>query len=102
MGKIKVALVGAGGISQVVRIPSLKNFEDVELVALCDADESKVSFVAEKFRIDRVYFDIQNLIAKENPSQKGSPVDADFTSKCPVCHSAKLVSGTAISQHLLV
>ena len=65
MRKIKVALVGAGGISQVVRIPYLKKFDEVELVALCDADEAKVSFVAEKFKIDRVYFDIQNLLNQE-------------------------------------
>jgi predicted dehydrogenase len=65
MGKVKIALVGVGGISQVVRIPSLKKNEDVELVALCDVDESKVSLIAQKYRVPKVYFDIQNLIAKE-------------------------------------
>ena len=65
MDKVKIALVGVGGISQVVRIPSLKKNEDVELVALCDVDESKVSFIAEKYKVPKVYFDIQNLIAKE-------------------------------------
>ena len=65
MDKVKIALVGVGGISQVVRIPSLKKNEDVELVALCDVDEAKVSFIAEKYNIPKVYFDIQNLISKE-------------------------------------
>lgn len=65
MEKVKIALAGAGGISQVVRIPLLKKNENVELVALCDIDESKVSFIAEKFKIPKVYFDIQNLITKE-------------------------------------
>lgn len=65
MDKVKIALVGIGGISQVVRIPSLKKNENVELVALCDIDESKVSFIAKKYHIPKVYFDIQNLIAKE-------------------------------------
>ena len=65
MNKVKIALVGVGGISQVVRIPSLKKNEDVELVALCDVDESKVSFIAKKYNVSKVYFDIQNLIAKE-------------------------------------
>jgi predicted dehydrogenase len=66
MIKVKVALIGVGGISQVVRIPSLKKNEDVELVALCDVDEAKVSFIAEKYNVSKVYFDIQNLIAKED------------------------------------
>ncbi len=65
MSKVKIALVGVGGISQVVRIPSLKKNEEVELVALCDVDEAKVSFIADKYNISKVYFDIQNLIAKE-------------------------------------
>ena len=65
MSKVKIALVGVGGISQVVRIPSLKKNENVELVALCDIDESKVSFIANKYKVPSVYFDIQNLIEKE-------------------------------------
>ena len=60
MSKVKIALVGVGGISQVVRIPSLKKNEEVELVALCDVDEAKVSFIADKYNIPKVYFDIQN------------------------------------------
>ena len=65
MGKVKIALVGVGGISQVVRIPLLKKNENVELVALCDVDESKVSMIAQKNNVPKVYFDIQNLIQKE-------------------------------------
>jgi len=65
MNKVKIALVGVGGISQVMRIPSLKKNDDVELVALCDIDESKVSMIAQKYKVPKAYFDIQNLIEKE-------------------------------------
>jgi predicted dehydrogenase len=65
MDKVKLALVGAGGISQVVRLPILKSMEDVELVALCDGDEAKVSFIADKFEINRVYYDVENLLRRE-------------------------------------
>ena len=65
MEKLKVALVGAGGISQIFRIPALQNIENVELVALCDVDEGKVGFIAKKFNIKNVYYDIENLIRKE-------------------------------------
>ncbi len=65
MEKVRVALVGVGGISQVVRIPAIMKLEDVELVALCDIDEAKLAVVAEKFEIDNVYFDMQNLLKKE-------------------------------------
>jgi len=65
MSKLKIALAGVGGISQIVRIPTLKKMEDVELVAICDLDEAKVSFIADKYDIPSVYFDFQNLLKKE-------------------------------------
>ena len=65
MSKLKIALAGVGGISQIVRIPILKKMEDVELVAICDLDEAKVSFIADKYDIPRVYYDFQNLLIKE-------------------------------------
>ena len=65
MRKQKIALVGVGGISQIVRIPTLKKNDDVELVALCDIDEAKVSFIADKYDVPHVYFDIQNLLKNE-------------------------------------
>jgi len=65
MEKVRVALVGVGGISQVVRIPALMKMDDVELVALCDIDEGKLGVVAEKYGINNVYFDMQQLIKSE-------------------------------------
>jgi len=65
MEKVRVALVGVGGISQVVRIPAILKMEDVELAALCEIDEAKLGVVAEKFGINNVYFDMQNLLKSE-------------------------------------
>jgi predicted dehydrogenase len=65
MDKVRVALVGVGGISQIVRIPAIKKLEDVELVALCDIDETKVGFIADKYGVEKVYYDIQNLLMRE-------------------------------------
>jgi predicted dehydrogenase len=65
MDKVRVAMVGAGGISQVVRIPILKKMEDVDLVAICDIDESKASLIADKFSIKSVYDDIEYLLKQE-------------------------------------
>jgi predicted dehydrogenase len=66
MNKVKIALAGIGGISQIVRIPTLIKMEDVELVAICDLDEAKMSFIADKYDIPRVYFDYQELLNKED------------------------------------
>ena len=65
MDKVKIAVVGIGGISQIVRIPTLKKMENVDLVAICDIDEAKCSVIADKFNIPKVYYDIQNLLKRE-------------------------------------
>ena len=82
MSKVKIALVGVGGISQVVRIPSLKKNDEVELVALCDVDEAKVSFIADKYNIRKVYFDIQNLrvIYYKDPDEMKEKLKTRFQS----------------------
>jgi predicted dehydrogenase len=65
MEKVRIALVGVGGISQVVRIPAVLKMEDVQLVALCDIDEAKLGSVSEKFGVDNVYFDMQTMLRNE-------------------------------------
>jgi predicted dehydrogenase len=66
MNVVKIAVVGVGGISQIFRIPTLKKMEEVNLVALCDVDETKVSVIANKFDIPKVYYDVQNMLKNEN------------------------------------
>ncbi len=66
MKKMKVAVVGAGSIAQVAHIPVLKQLDDVEIVAICDVDKSKVSRITEKFEIPRWYYLIDNLLKNES------------------------------------
>ena len=66
MGNIKMALVGTGGISQIYRIPAIKKVSDIDLVALCDIDESKAGFIADKYQVPNIYYDIQTMLRKES------------------------------------
>lgn len=86
MEKVKIALIGAGGISQIVRIPSLKKMEDVELVAICDIDKAKVGFIADKYQIPRVYFDSQNMLNSEEID--GVIISTPNNLHCPIALSA--------------
>ncbi len=65
MDKIKVGVVGAGTISQIVHLPVLNSMEEVEISAICDMDGAKASAVAQKFGITGVYEQIENMIKKE-------------------------------------
>ena len=65
MDKLKVAVVGVGSIAQVVHLPILKKNEDVEVVAICDVDESKVTPLLDKFKVPRWYKQVDNLLKTE-------------------------------------
>ncbi len=65
--KVKVALIGAGGMANSVHYPSLADFEDVELVGLCDIVEDKLKATADKFGIERRYTDYRKMVEETAP-----------------------------------
>lgn len=56
MKKLKVALIGAGQIARVSHIVNYQSFEDVEVVAICDANSEAAKETAGQFSIP-AYFD---------------------------------------------
>lgn len=67
MKKINIALIGAGGMANSVHYPSLAEFEDVNLVGLCDLMESKLHATAERFEIEQTFTDYQKMLEKTSP-----------------------------------
>ncbi len=65
MEKLKVAVVGLGKIAQIAHLPSLKKMDDVEIVAVCDVDEKKMSGLLSKFKIPKWYNVFDEMLAKE-------------------------------------
>jgi len=67
MGKNKVCLgiIGAGAVAQVAHLPAFKRIPQVEVLALCDIDESKLRKVAEKHGIKKIYTDFEDLLQLE-------------------------------------
>ncbi len=59
---IKVGIIGAGGISQVAHIPNLQKIEDVKVEAICDINQEKLNFVADKFNIPKKFTDWEKMI----------------------------------------
>lgn len=51
---LRVGVLGAGAIAQIVHLPILSGRDDVEVVALSDADAPKARAIAERFGIGRV------------------------------------------------
>jgi predicted dehydrogenase len=66
-GKVRVAMVGAGGMANTVHYPSLASFEDVEIAGVCDLDERRMNATAEKYGIERRFTDYRKLVEETAP-----------------------------------
>ncbi len=60
--KVRVALIGAGGMANGVHYPSLADFDDVTMVALCDLVEEKRVQTAERFGIPKHYHNYRQML----------------------------------------
>ncbi|MDI6809365.1 MAG: Gfo/Idh/MocA family oxidoreductase [Candidatus Eisenbacteria bacterium] len=63
---VRIGIIGAGAIAQVEHIPALKKLKDVEIVAICDHDEERAQRVAQKFGIERVVEDYEELVRMDD------------------------------------
>ena len=63
--RVRVGVIGAGGIANGVHLPSLTEIEDCEVVALCDLRYEKAVKTAERFGIKRTYWDMYEMLDKE-------------------------------------
>ncbi|MBI5402128.1 MAG: Gfo/Idh/MocA family oxidoreductase [Ignavibacteriae bacterium] len=66
MGKTKVAVIGLGGISQIMHLPALQKLREAEIEAICDMDIGKAKNIAKKFSIKKFYKNAEDLLS-ENP-----------------------------------
>ncbi len=53
--KLKIGLVGAGGIATVAHMPAWSRMDDVEVVAICDIQVEKARKMAEKYGVAQVF-----------------------------------------------
>lgn len=65
MDKVKVGVIGLGWVAQVVHLPILAKLQEAEIVAVCDRDKSRARLVAEKFGIQSLYADYNQMLEKE-------------------------------------
>ena len=66
MEKIRVGIIGTGGISNA-HMGGYKAMADtVEVVAACDIDEAKLKRYAERYNIPHIYTDYNEMMAKED------------------------------------
>jgi len=62
METIKIGMVGAGSWANHVHYPSLAEFEDVSIVAICDLDRMRLEETADKYGIEKRYTDYREMV----------------------------------------
>lgn len=62
MDKVKVGMIGAGGLANSVHYPSLAGFDDVEIAAISDLDEGRLKNTAEKYKVEKTYKDYKKMV----------------------------------------
>lgn len=96
MEKTKVAIVGLGGISQVMHLPILGSNKDVELISICDKEFSKVKNIIKKYNITKGYKDVDSMLS-ENPE-----IDAVIIATRTDDHAETAVKCLEAGKHVLV
>lgn len=91
---MKVGIVGAGEIAQY-HIPYSQEVERVEVVAVCDVDESRAKVLAERFGISNVYTDLTMMLGQ-------SKIDVVHILTPPKTHAKLAIESMNAGCHVLV
>ncbi|HXE58010.1 MAG TPA: Gfo/Idh/MocA family oxidoreductase [Gemmatimonadales bacterium] len=92
---LKVAIIGAGAITQVAHLPTLRKMKGVEVVAICDNDFPKARAIADRFRVKDAFNDIEELLGYER-------LDAVLLCTPNHLHEAHILAGLSAGLHILV
>ncbi|MCC6444535.1 MAG: Gfo/Idh/MocA family oxidoreductase [Armatimonadetes bacterium] len=67
LSRVRIAMVGAGGMANAVHYPSLASFDDVEIAAVCDLDAKRRTETADKYGIEKRYSDYVKMVEEIAP-----------------------------------
>jgi len=77
--KVKIGVIGAGGIANSVHMPSLAEIDECEVVAICDLHEEKAKALAQKYGVKSTYTVYHEMLAKEEMDAVYVLVNPDCT-----------------------
>jgi predicted dehydrogenase len=66
MEKTNIAVIGLGGIAQLVHLPILSKLNNVYISAVADINKNRLKTVGQKFGVQKQYTDYKELLTDEN------------------------------------
>jgi len=114
MAKLRIGIIGCGGIANGKHMPSLAKVKEAEMVAFCDIVEDKAKAAAAKFGTPdaKVYTDYKQLIADTsidvvhvctpNRSHSFISIDAMRAGKHVMCEKPMAINATEAAEMVKV
>jgi predicted dehydrogenase len=93
--KLRVGMLGVGAIAQVVHLPVLSKMDDVELLAVSDADQPRARAIAARFGIPHVFANDDDVFASDM-------LDAIIVCTPTYLHESQAIAGLQAGKHVLV
>jgi predicted dehydrogenase len=91
--RLKVAMIGCGGLANSCLMPSMMLIDEIELVATCDLRKEASAAAAEKFRVKRYYTDYREMLDKE-------PLDGVVIATPPAIHTEAGIEALNRGKHV--
>ena len=95
MPKLKIGIIGLGGISQLMHLPDLSRNKEVEISAISDINRSALDEVSSKFKIDRSFLDYRKMLQEVE-------LDAVIIATPTKSHTAIAIDCLEAGKHILV
>jgi len=95
MGKTKVAVIGLGGVAQLVHLPILSKLSNVEIFAVADLNSNHLKTIGQKFNIEKRYTNFRELIKEEE-------IEAVIISTPTATHDEIAIECLKAKKHILI
>ncbi len=95
--KIKLGIIGAGKISQVLHIPNAYFSEYVQLVAISDKDQERLDFFRKKLNDEKIHFYTEYSVMLEKED-----IDAVVVALPNFLHAKASLDALRMNKHVLV
>ncbi|MEW6702563.1 MAG: Gfo/Idh/MocA family oxidoreductase [Bacteroidota bacterium] len=95
MEKTKIAVIGLGGVAQLVHLPILSKLGNVEISAVAELNKNRLKTIGEKFGITKQYLDYKELLENEE-------VDAVIIATPTNTHSEIAIECLKAKKHILI
>jgi predicted dehydrogenase len=66
MDQTKVAVIGLGGVAQLIHLPNLFKISNASVTAVAEINKNRLNTIADKFNIKERYTDYKEMLAKDD------------------------------------